>query len=65
MELCGTELPFHSFSSCDWLSASSDECVENKKLDVELLFVRYHHNLRSSVRFSVVNTGWIAEQARS
>ena len=28
--VCGTEMPFHSFSS-DWLSASSDECAENKK----------------------------------
>ena len=26
-------LPFHSFSSCDWLSASYDEGVENKQLD--------------------------------
>ena len=36
MELSGTKLPFHSFSSCDWLSVSADECVENKTHDREI-----------------------------
>ena len=34
--MCETELPFHSFSSCDWSIASSDEHVEDRRLDREI-----------------------------